>query len=117
MLNTYELALVLHPSLDEAGRGQLVELVEKMTKQFGGEVSKREEGGKKQLAYPILKQGEGWYYFLTLQLPGESVSKLDTKLRVEDKVLRYLLTTKKQKNLKTEKQKSKRTKKQETTGN
>ena len=45
MTNEYELALVMSPDLDDAGRDKLVELVEKMVKQFGGEVTKREDGG------------------------------------------------------------------------
>ena len=87
----YELALVIHPRLEVKQRDELLELVEKMIKQFGGGVTSREDGGKKMLAYPIKKMNEGWYFFLNFDLPFDAVSKLDMKLNMEEDILRYLI--------------------------
>ncbi len=94
MKNNYELALVLSSRLDDKGRDELLGLIEKMVKQFDGEVSKREDGGRKVLAYPIKKEREGVYYFWQVQLPGEAVNRLSVKLNVEEKLLRYLIVSK-----------------------
>lgn len=90
----YELALVLHPELNSEDRDKQIGLVEKIITQLGGEVTKREEGGKKILAYPIYKQSQAWYYFLQLNLPPEAITQLETKLKMEEKVLRYLVLKK-----------------------
>ena len=93
-MKEYELALVIHPELEAEGRDGLVDLVDKIVKQFDGEITKREDGGKKVLAYPIKKMNEGWYYYMFLKLNPEKISALETKLRLEEKKLRYLIMTK-----------------------
>ena len=94
MKSKYELALVLSPDLNDQEREESLKLVEKIVKQLGGEVNKREEGGKKMLAYSINNKNEGWYYFWLLTLPNEAVKQLEVKLNVEEGVLRYLLIAK-----------------------
>ncbi len=98
-MNSYELNLLMRPELEEKQRDELVELVEKIAKQNGGEVTKREAAGKKALAYPISKMSEAWYYFLNLSLPPEAVEKLEAKLRVEEKLLRTLVVKKEKKEI------------------
>jgi small subunit ribosomal protein S6 len=93
-MNTYELALVIHPVLSNDQQEELLKLVEKIIKQFEGKIEKREEGGRKLMAYPIKKQSEGRYYFFTVTLTPESVGKLDTKLKMEENILRFLLLKK-----------------------
>jgi len=94
MKSKYELALVLSPDLDDQGREESLKLGDKIVKQLGGEVNKREEGGKKMLAYEIKKKNEGWFYFWQLILPTEALKQLEIKLNMEEGILRYLLVAK-----------------------
>lgn len=105
-MRTYELALIIHPDLDEPARDKLLDLIEKIVKHLKGEINKREIGGKKTLAYPVVKQTEGWYYYLHLSLPAEAINKLSDKIKIEDQVMRFLILAKEQKNQKTNKAKS-----------
>ncbi|MBU1202847.1 30S ribosomal protein S6 [Patescibacteria group bacterium] len=48
--------------------------------------------GRKKLAYPIKKQKHGFYVFLEFDLDsGRQLKEIDTKLKHNNKLLRYLL--------------------------
>ena len=64
MKRTYELALVLDPSLSDEEQVSLVDEVKKMVSSKGVEVVKEESWGKRKLAYPVGKVTEGRYVFL-----------------------------------------------------
>lgn len=50
--------------------------------------------GKKQLAYTIKKQDTATYLVATLEAEGLKVGEIEKKTRLNDEVLRYLLTVK-----------------------
>ena len=90
----YELSLVVRPDLELEGREKLLDLVRKMVTNWGGQIDKTEEAGRKILAYQIKKYNEAWYYFLDISLPANRVSDLDTKLRLNEDVIRHLIVAK-----------------------
>lgn len=65
--------------------------IEKTISDGKGTVEKREDWGKRQLAYEIEKQKEGIYFLLHFLAPEEFPSKLEKKLKINENVLRYLL--------------------------
>lgn len=87
-MRTYELVLVVKPSVKEADRKKLLE-------QFKGwlgevKVTKEEDWGQKALAYPIKKEDSGHYYQLFLE--GETFPKdFETKVFQNVNILRHLL--------------------------
>ena len=91
IVRKYELALVLRPDGSEADRDEFVEMVRKMIVDWGGEVERTHEEGKKQLAYEIEKLNEAFYYFIEFSLPTTKVNDLDLKLKYEEMVLRHLI--------------------------
>lgn len=93
-LDKYELAIVIDPTQDETKRDDLIKLIEQIAKQVKGEVVKREDAGKKNLAYAVKGNTEGWYYYLTIEMPAEAVKPLDTKLKMEESIIRFLILKK-----------------------
>jgi len=90
-MQTYEFALVLteEAGKDEASAKKLVtELLDKVK----GKVKESKILGMRQLAYPIEKTNRGWYGIFMVELEVESISELDKLVKVEEKILRYLLT-------------------------
>lgn len=88
-MRTYELTLVVRPSVKEADRKKLLETL----KEWLGKdvkVAKEDDWGQKALAYPIKKEDAGHYFMWTLE--GESIAK-DFEQRVlrNDSVLRHLV--------------------------
>lgn len=87
----YEIAVLYHPDLEV----DLTKAEEKVTKIFtdnGGKVENTDNWGKKKLAYPIAKQEHAVYVFYTVELPGQSVRKVETTLNITDEVIRFLIT-------------------------
>ena len=88
-MRTYELVLVLRPSLKEADRKKLLGTVKEW---LGKEVkvAKENDWGQKALAYPIKKEEAGYYYMWELE--GETFPDgFETRLIQNDSVIRHLL--------------------------
>ena len=54
-------------------------------------ITKTDDWGTKALAYKILKQTEGNYFFFALTLEPSEVSPIDESLRRNENILRHLL--------------------------
>jgi small subunit ribosomal protein S6 len=89
-MKNYEFALVLQESTgkDESKANKLVaDLVSRVK----GKIIETKVLGSRPLAYPIKKQAVGWYGFYVISLPEDGVTNLDQLVKVEEKILRYLI--------------------------
>ncbi|HEX8762586.1 MAG TPA: 30S ribosomal protein S6 [Candidatus Saccharimonadales bacterium] len=90
-MNQYEIAVLYHPDL-EIDLEKATSRVEKIFTDNGGEVKNVDNWGKRKLAYPIKKNEHAVYVFYTLDLPAESVRKIESTLNITDEVVRFLIT-------------------------
>jgi small subunit ribosomal protein S6 len=95
-MRTYELVLVVKPSVKEADRKKLLETVKGWLGKIT--VAKEEEWGQKALAYPIKKEDAGYYYQLFLEgestadSAGETIpADFETRVLQNNNILRHLL--------------------------
>lgn len=89
---SYELMYIVRPTLDEQALATVNEKVDRFVTTAGGQVLKREDWGKRRLAYPIAKFTEGFYSVLQLKLAPTMVRDLERNLKLTEEVLRYLVT-------------------------
>lgn len=89
-MNTYEIAVLFHPDL-EIDLSKPQAKVEKIITDNGGKITKTDNWGKKKLQYEIAKQEQAVYVFYTVDMPGESVQKVESTLNITDEVIRYLI--------------------------
>ncbi len=90
-MNQYEIAVLYHPDL-EIDLDKATKKVEKILTDNGGKVANVDNWGKRRLAYPIKKSEHALYVFYTVDLPAESVQKVEHTLNITDEVIRFLLT-------------------------
>jgi ribosomal protein S6 len=90
-MNQYEIAVLYHPDL-EIDLEKATSRVEKIFTDNGGKVVNADNWGKRKLAYPIKKNEHAVYVFYTLELPAESVRKIESVLNITDEVIRFLIT-------------------------
>ncbi|HET8670788.1 MAG TPA: 30S ribosomal protein S6 [Candidatus Saccharimonadales bacterium] len=90
-MNQYEIAVLYHPDL-EIDLEKATSRVEKIFTDSGGKVVNADNWGKRKLAYPIKKNEYAVYVFYTLELPGQSVRKIEATLNITDEVIRFLIT-------------------------
>jgi small subunit ribosomal protein S6 len=90
-MNKYELALILKPHLDEDALKAEQEKVVALLERFGGTVEKTDDWGKRRLAYEIEKVTEGFYSFITFSSEPDAPAEIESRLRINENVLRYLI--------------------------
>lgn len=90
MIQTYELTLVT-PVMPEAKQKAFADKIEKLLGEAGGKVERTDEWGKRELAYPLRKNKEGYYYNLLLSLGADRVNAFTRYLDNDDEVLRHLI--------------------------
>lgn len=90
-MNKYELALVLNAKIEDDARAEALEKVKDLVTRVGGTITDVDEWGRKKLAYEIQKMSEGFYYFIHFEADAEVPNEIETRIRIMDNVLRYLL--------------------------
>ncbi len=90
-MNQYEIAVLYHPDL-EIDLDKATKKVEKILTGNGGKITNVDNWGKRKLAYPINKAEHAIYVFYTLDLPPQSVQKVESTLNITDEVIRFLIT-------------------------
>jgi len=93
-MREYELTLVVHPELDEEAFNEIVNRVSGWITENGGEITKTELWGRRQLAYLIRKQAEGDYVLLHVKMDPSYGVELERSLRFLEPVMRFLLIAK-----------------------
>jgi len=87
----YELVVLLHPDL-EIDLDKPLKKIEGIIKQLAGKIAKSDTWGKRKLAYPIDHEDFAVYVYYEVELPVESIGKLEKAFNITDEVIRYLLT-------------------------
>lgn len=90
-MHQYEIAVLYHPDL-EIDLEKATAKVEKLIADNGGEIKNADNWGKRKLAYPINKNESAVYVIYAVELPAESVRKVESTLNITDEVIRFLIT-------------------------
>lgn len=92
-MRPYELVVLLHPDL-EIDVDTPISKLEKLVDTAGGKVIKRDNWGKKRLAYRIKHQDFAVYVFFELQMDPAKVPGFERNLLLTEEVMRHLLVSK-----------------------
>ena len=91
MRRDYELGFILNPEVSEEQTGAILERIEKIVKNYDGQVVKVNQWGRRRLAYPIEHHRDGYYVFIDMILTPETVLELDRNLKVSEEVMRHIV--------------------------
>ena len=91
MRRDYELGFILNPEVSEEQTGAILERIEKIVKNYDGQVVKVNQWGRRRLAYPIEHHRDGYYVFIDMILTPETVLELDRTLKVSEEVMRHIV--------------------------
>lgn len=90
MTKLYELVVLLHPDLEIDAETPIAK-IEKLIEAVKGRVTKRDNWGKKRLAYKIAKHDFAVYVYLEVELETESVRELERTILITEEVIRHIL--------------------------
>ena len=90
-MSKYELTLVVNAKIEDDERAAVVDKAKAYIERFGGKITNVDEAGKKKLAYDIQKMSEAFYYFVTFDAEASAPAEIESRVRIMDNVLRYLI--------------------------
>ena len=90
-MNKYELAVVVSGKIEDEERAAVVDKCKALIERFGGTITNVDDWGKKRLAYEIQKMKEGFYYFIQFEAESSAPAEIESRIRIMDNVLRYLV--------------------------
>ena len=90
-MNKYELAVVVSAKIEDEERAAVVDKCKALIERFGGTITNVDDWGKKRFAYEIQKMKEGFYYFIQFEAESSAPAEIESRIRIMDNVLRYLV--------------------------
>ena len=90
-MNQYDLGVIVSAKLDEEGQKAELEKVQELVTRFGATIDKVDHWGRRKLAYPIQKQNDGVYTFITFSSESGTPAEIESRLRIMENVLRFLI--------------------------
>jgi small subunit ribosomal protein S6 len=89
----YELVLVLAPDLKDDQLASMKGQITTEMSNLGAEIVNQDDWGKRELAFEVKDFLQGYYHLYQFTAPADLPGKLKGLLKVNEKVIRYLLTT------------------------
>ena len=86
----YEVMFIIDADAPEDEVAQLSEGFQRIITDQGGTITKAEVMGKRRLAYPIGRKNEGTYILLEIEGAGSEIAELERRMRVNDRIIRYI---------------------------
>lgn len=93
-MREYELTVILNPGLEGKELDAEVKAVQAILDKAGAKITSKSDPVKKALAYEIAKNKEGQYAFYAISLEPSNVAEVESKIKLQDSVIRYLLVSK-----------------------
>ena len=109
----YEVVFIVDPTADDDEVARLTDSFKQIVTDQGGTITKEESMGRRQLAYEILRKTEGSFMLLEIEGSGREIAELERRMRVNDRIIRYITVRVDEDRRRAEKFKAKRARKAE----
>ncbi|MDP3730717.1 MAG: 30S ribosomal protein S6 [Candidatus Omnitrophota bacterium] len=91
-MENYEGIFIIKPEIKDEDVKNVFKAISDSVTKHGGTVKKEEPWGRRALAYPVKKAKEGHYLKLDFSAPTDAVAKLEEAYRLNDDILRTMIT-------------------------
>ena len=91
-MENYEGLFIINPQITEEDVKNVYKAISDSVTKNSGSIKKEDVWGKRQLAYPIKKVKEGYYYKLDFTAPTAAIIKLEEAYRLNADILRTMIT-------------------------
>ncbi|HVM32351.1 MAG TPA: 30S ribosomal protein S6, partial [bacterium] len=85
----YDVIYILDPNATSEDAAAVATKVEQITADAKGTILKKDDWGKRRLAYLVQKHREGHYIFYHLSLSTDAVAEIQRNLRLMEKVIKF----------------------------
>jgi small subunit ribosomal protein S6 len=90
----YEIMFLVHPDQSEQVPG-MVERYEGIISKHKGTVHRKEDLGRRQLAYPMNDVHKAHYILMNVEMNQEALAEIKNAFKFNDAILRHLITAQK----------------------
>jgi len=90
-MNQYELGVIVSTKIDEESQKIELDNIQELVSRFGGTIDKIDTWGRRKLAYPIQKQNDGFYSFITFSSESGTPAELESRIRILENILRFMI--------------------------
>jgi small subunit ribosomal protein S6 len=87
----YDVIYILDPNSTAEEQAAVSTKVEQIVAESKGTVIKKDDWGKRRLAYLVQNHREGHYVFFHVQVTTEAVAELNRNLRLLEKVIKFMI--------------------------
>lgn len=87
----YETIFIVRQEATSARVEEITKEVSEFINKLGGEVTKTELCGLKQLAYPIKKSKKGYYVLLNIASRNNNITELERYFNLHEEIIRSLI--------------------------
>jgi small subunit ribosomal protein S6 len=91
MKRKYEIGFLVNPETSEEEIKKINDSLTGIIKRAKGVVENVDEWGRRKLAYPIEKHNEAFYTFINTEIEGSVVSRIERRLKLSEKVMRFVI--------------------------
>jgi small subunit ribosomal protein S6 len=91
MKRKYEIGFIINPESSEEEVKKIIDSVADVIKKTGGTIENIDEWGRKPMAYAMGKHNEGIYTFINAELPGSAFFDIERRLKLSERVMRYMI--------------------------
>ena len=85
----YDLVVLLDPTIDEDRRAKLLDDIEGLITQRGGEIVHAHDWGVRPTTYEVRKHAEAEYHLWQIHATNELLEAIDHTLKITDGILRF----------------------------
>ncbi|HYY58967.1 MAG TPA: 30S ribosomal protein S6 [Pyrinomonadaceae bacterium] len=107
----YEVMFIIDAGVSDDEVTRLSEGLQQIITDQGGTITKNENMGRRNLAYPIDRKNEGIYVLFEIEGSGREIAELERRMRVNDQIIRYITVRVDEDRRRAEKFKAKRARK------
>ena len=86
----FEHVILLRQSLSSNELSSELKNHAELLSQFNGNLIYQESWGMRNLAYPIKNNKKAFYEFMNIEIPHDKISQMNSKLNLNDNIIRYL---------------------------
>ncbi len=90
MSKKYEVMFIVNVADEEVIRSA-VEVVKATIAKIGGTIDKEDEWGKRQLAYEVKHQREGYYVVIDFAAEPSEIKELDRVIKIHEEIIRHII--------------------------
>ena len=90
-MNKYEMMFIIKATMEEANVKAAANNIKSLAESLNVKVESFKEMGQKNLAYPIKKEINGYYYVMTVELSKAGIKEFDRRASLDETILRHLI--------------------------